>query len=166
MGMSQPGNKAFSLDFEKGFYQFSLAKGLSQLLYFRHAGKIYRWLVLPMGLKSAPRDFSKLIKRVLLLFRKICIRCSFFIDDLIFLGSNDKELLQVRSLVLSTLYKLGLRVSLKKSLLNGGDIIKHLGMDLDFATCSVWVPESEVACSGLQPLPSYLDVSRPCLSEG
>ena len=145
MGMSRPGDKAFSLDFEKGFYQFRLASGLSQLLYFRHAGKTYRWLVLPMGLKSAPRDFSKLIKRVLLLFRKMGIRCSFFIDDLIFLGSSEEELLHIRFLVLTTLYRLGLRVSLKKSLLNGGDIIKHLGMDLDFVSCAVWIPECKVA---------------------
>ena len=144
MAMSRPGDVAFSLDFEKGFYQFRLAKGLSQLLYFRHAGKIYRWLVLPMGLKSAPRDFSKLVKRVCLLFRKKGIRCSFFIDDLIFLAEDMAQLMEIRTLVLSVLYRLGLRVSLKKSLLQGGDVIRHLGMDLNFRTCSVWVPESKV----------------------
>ena len=55
MGMSKPNDVAFSLDFEKGFNQFRLAKGMSQLLYFRHGNNIYRWLVLAMGLKSAPR---------------------------------------------------------------------------------------------------------------
>ena len=35
-------------------------------------------------------------------------------------------------------------MSLKKLLLQGGDIIRHLGMDLDFRTCSIWVSESKV----------------------
>ena len=54
------------------------------------------------------------------------------------------QLLEVRTLVLNVWYRLGLGVSLKKSWLQGGDIIKHLGMDLDFKICSAWVPESKV----------------------
>ena len=85
-----------------------------------------------MGLKSAPRHFSSLVKRVCLLFRKVGIRCSFFIGDLDFLADDMAQLIEIRTLVLSVLYRLGLRVSLKKSLLQGGDVIRHLGMDLDF----------------------------------
>lgn len=144
MKMAEPGDVAFSLDFEKGFYQFGLSEKMSRLLYFRHKGTIYRWKVLPMGLKSAPRDFSWVVKRVLLLFRKVGIRCAFFIDDLIFLAKSRAELLQIRQFVLATLYKLGMRVSLKKSLLVGGELIKHLGMDLDFTTCSVFFPEQKI----------------------
>ena len=57
---------------------------------------MYRWLVLLMGLKSAPKDFSKLVKRVCLLFREVGIRCSFFIDDLDFLADDMAQLIEIR----------------------------------------------------------------------
>lgn len=154
MAMAQPGDVAFSLDFEKGFYQFGLKRGLSHLLVFMHNGKYYRWLVLPMGLKSAPRDFSWVVKRILRLFRKRGIRCAFFIDDLIFLARSYDELYKIRKFVLDTLYRLGFRVSLRKSLLSGGDLIRHLGFDLCFADCSLWIPTDKImvlkaACADL-----------------
>lgn len=103
-----------------------------------------------MGLKSVPRGFSKLDKSFLLLFCKMGICCSFFIDDLIFLCESEEELLQVRLLVLTTLYKSGLRVSLKKSLWSGGDNIKNSGMGLDFVSCSVWIPSPKCQVTAMK----------------
>lgn len=144
MKLMRPGDVAFSLDFEKGFFQFRLKEGVSRLLVFQFNGKFYRWRVLPFGLKSAPAHFSWVVKQVLRLLRTQGISCSFFIDDLIFLASSYEELFRIRAQVLDLFYKLGMRVSLKKSLLTGGDLLRHLGMDLCLVDGSIWVPVDKV----------------------
>lgn len=140
----RPGDWAFSLDFEKGFFQVPLKPGMQDFCVFRAGGRVYRWRVLPFGLASAPRDFSYIVKRVLTLFRKQGIRCAFYIDDLLFLAASREDLLVIRRRVLDTLYDLGFRVSLAKSLLNPGQLIRHLGLDLALRHCTLWVPEDKV----------------------
>ena len=61
----------------------------------------------------------------------------FLFDEFIFLADGMIQLLEVRKWVLNGLYRLGLCVSLKKFVLQVGDLIKHLGMDLDFASSSI-----------------------------
>lgn len=142
LGMIEPDDDACSLDFEKGFHQVPLDQ-TKQLLMFQFKGKLYRWNVLPMGLKSAPKHFSAIVKQVLKICRKRGIRCSYFIDDVIILGRG-KQLLAHRNFVLKLLYRLRMRVSLKKSLLNPGQLIKHLGFDICTANRTVWILTSKV----------------------
>ena len=129
MSMVEPQDWAFSLDFEKGFHQIPLDQS-QQFMLFYLRGNLYKWKVLPMGLRSAPKDFSFIVKQVLKIFRQRGIRCAFYIDDVIFLARSRQEAVQNKQFVLAILYELKMRVSLKKSLLNPGQLIEHLGCDV------------------------------------
>lgn len=50
----------------------------------------------------------------------------------------------MRARVLGLLHRLGLRVSRKKSLLEPGQLLLHLGMEIDLRTCRLYVPEKKV----------------------
>lgn len=139
----EPGDWAFSLDFEKGFHQVPLDQ-TREFLLFRIGNKLYRWNVLPMGLKSAPKHFSAIVKQVLQIFRQRGIRCAFYIDDVFFLARTKQDAIAVRRIVLDIFYELGFRVSLKKSLLNPGQLILHLGFDICTADCTIWIVSKKV----------------------
>ena len=117
-----------SLDAEKGYVQVGAKRNFRDFLLFRVGGRMYRWRVLPFGLASGPRDFSHIVKRVLSILRAQGVRCCFYLDDIIFFASSRAKLLRVRALALRLLHRLGLRVSVKKSLLSPGQLIAHLGM--------------------------------------
>ena len=105
---------------------------------------VYQWLVLPQGLKSAPRDFSYIVRSVLRLVRSLGIRCAFYIDDIIVFARSRELAIQYRKFIFGVFYKIGFRISMKKSLPNPGQRIKHLGYEFDFKNCVIWVTEKKV----------------------
>jgi Reverse transcriptase (RNA-dependent DNA polymerase) len=137
----KPGDYAFALDFKKGFMQVPLKQQFKEFTYMRLRGKCYRWNVLMFGLATAPKDFSYIVKKVLGLLRQLGIRNAFFIDDIIHFASDKASAHQLRERVLGLLYRLGFFVSWKKSLLEPGQLIQHLGLDVCTIDRSMWVPE-------------------------
>lgn len=142
--MAEPGDWAFSLDLEKGYLQFGLAESMKDFCVFQVGDHVYRYKVMPFGLASAPRDFSFAVKRVVAIFRTKGFRVSFFIDDLIFLAKTRPAAISMRGEVLRILHRLGLRVSRKKSLLEPGQLLPHLGLEVDLRDCRLYVPEKKV----------------------
>jgi Reverse transcriptase (RNA-dependent DNA polymerase) len=142
--LMQPGDWMFSFDLKKGYFQIPLKPAFKEFTYMRIGEKYYRWNVLMFGLASAPKDFSFIIKKVLGLLRKQGIRCSFFIDDIIFFARSERDAERLRLVALDLFYKLGFRVSWPKSLLRPGRIIRHLGLDVCSTDGSIWAPEDKV----------------------
>ena len=141
----EPGDVAFSLDFEKGYLQVPVKQGMKNFLLFRFDGEIYRFRVMPFGLGDAPKDFSAIVKRVVTIFRKRGFRCVCYIDDLIFFAKTVREAEKMRAIVLRILHRLNFRVSVKKSLVSAGELLRHLGFDLCTRDASLWVPEDKAA---------------------
>jgi hypothetical protein len=139
--LMKPGDYAFALDFKKGFMQVPLKQQFKEYTYMRLREKCYRWNVLMFGLATAPKDFSYIVKKVLGLLRQQGVRNAFFIDDIIHFASDKLSALRLREQVLGLLYRLGFFVSWKKSLLEPGQLIQHLGLDLCTVDRSIWVPE-------------------------
>jgi hypothetical protein len=77
------------LDLEKGYLQWGLKEWFENFCVFGVGEAICRFKVMPFGLKGAPRDFSFAVKRVVAFFRKQGIRCTFYIDDLLFLVESE-----------------------------------------------------------------------------
>lgn len=142
--LMRQGDIMFSFDLKKGYFQIPLKPAFKEFAYMQIGDQFYRWNVLMFGLASAPKDFSFVIKKVLGLLRKRGIRCSFFIDDIIFFAPSQEQALAVRKEALDLFYELGFIVSWPKSLLEPGTIIRHLGLDVCSIDASVWAPEDKV----------------------
>lgn len=140
----EPDDFTFSLDLEKGYSQVPLKRSMRNFFLFRFNKKMFRYLVMPFGLGDAPRDFSYIVKRVVAIFRARGIRVVFYIDDLIFFAKSMREALRVRKFVMHTLHRLGIRVSKEKSLLQPGQLLRHLGLDVCTKDASLWVPRDKV----------------------
>ncbi len=96
-------------------------------LRFTFKGVAYQYTVLPFGLSLAPQTFTKCMDTALPPLRKMGIRILDYLDDWLVLAQTEVELLSHRSLFLSHLDCLGLKVNLAKSALSPSQRISFLG---------------------------------------
>lgn len=102
--------------------------------------------MLPFGLSTAVRAYSKLARRLLQHWRAQGVRCSNYIDDFIFFASSLERALEIRAMVLSDLSRLGWFISPHKSMLVPGTMVKYLGL----LFCSVPKPHLRIPVEKVQ----------------
>lgn len=147
-GLMRAGDLMFTIDMKSGYHQIPVKPWFRRLLCFEWEGRVYQWQVLPFGLSTAPRAYSKLTRAMVKRWRRQGIRCSNYIDDLIFFASSMEEAVRIRALVLADLARFGWFISPKKSMLRPGTAVKYLGLVL----CSVPVPHVRVPSDKVQSL--------------
>lgn len=133
--MLRAGDLLMTVDLKAGYHQFPVTSWFRKFLCFEFEGAVYRWCVMPFGLSTAPRAFSKLTRALLKKWRSQGVRCSNYIDDFIFAVRPD-EVAKVRAMVLQDFADLGLYISLDKSCLHPGTMAEYLGV----LVCTVPVP--------------------------
>ncbi len=98
----------------------------------------------------APRTFTKCMDAALSPLRQMGIRILNYLDDWLILAQSEVELLSHRTLILSHLERLGLRVNFAKSALSPSQRISFLGTVLDSAHMrAVIAPERALAIQKL-----------------
>lgn len=147
LALVQPGDMLFAADMQAGYHQLPLKPFMKRFLCFEWQGRVYRWNVMPFGLSTAPRAYSKVGRVLLKKWRKQGIRCSGYIDDFFF-AVRPSDLERVQQIVLSDLTRVGWYISDSKALLQAGTMVKFLG----FQVCSVPVPHVRVPDSKITKL--------------
>ncbi|KAL0200336.1 hypothetical protein M9458_003523, partial [Cirrhinus mrigala] len=126
-----PGDWFFSLDLKDAYFHIQVAPHHRRFLRFAFEGVAYQYTVLPFGLSLAPRTFTKCMDAALSSLRQRGIRILNYLDDWLVLAQSEAELLSHRSLLLSHLECLGLKVNLAKSALHPSRRISFLGAVFD-----------------------------------
>lgn len=126
--MMRPGDFMFTIDMKSGYHQVPLKAGFRKFCCFEWEGRVYQWQVLPFGLSTGPRVYSKLTRRLLQRWRAKGVRCSNYIDDFIFFASSMQQALAIRAMVLADLQAAGWYISPSKSMLVPGTMVKYLGL--------------------------------------
>ncbi len=104
-----------SLDLKDAYFHIQIAPHHRRFLRFAFEGVAYQYTVLPFGLSLAPRTFTKCMDAALSPLRQMGIRILNYLDDWLILAQSEVELLSHRTLILSHLERLGLRVNFAKS---------------------------------------------------
>ncbi len=107
-----------SLDLKDAYFHIQIAPHHRRFLRFAFEGVAYQYTVLPFGLSLAPRTFTKCMDAALSPLRQMGIRILYYLDDWLILAQSEVELLSHRTLILSHLERLGLRVNFAKSALS------------------------------------------------
>ncbi len=107
-----------SLDLKDAYFHIQIAPHHRRFLRFAFEGVAYQYTVLPFGLSLAPRTFTKCMDAALSPLRQMGIRILNYLDDWLILAQSEVELLSHRTLILSHLERLGLRVNFAKSALS------------------------------------------------
>jgi hypothetical protein len=132
-----------SIDLQDAYYSIPMAQDHQKFLKFRWEGTMFQFTALPMGLTSAPRVFSKLLKPVLSTLRLQGHTVSSYIDDLYLQGGTLEQCSAAVSATVDLLNKLGFHVNLKKSHLQPTKIINHLGFILNSECMCVGLPDDK-----------------------
>ncbi len=139
-----------SLDLKDAYFHIQIAPHHRRFLRFAFEGVAYQYTVLPFGLSLAPRTFMKCMDAALSPLRQMGIRILNYLDDWLILAQSEVELLSHRTLILSHLERLGLRVNFAKSALSPSQRVSFLGTVLDSARMrAVIAPERALAIQKL-----------------
>ncbi len=139
-----------SLDQKDAYFHIQIAPHHRRFLRFAFEGVAYHYTVLPFGLSLAPRTFTKCMDAALSPLRQMGIRILNYLDDWLILTQSEVELLSHRTLILSHLERLGLRVNFAKSALSPSQRVSFLGTVLDSAHMrAVIAPERALAIQKL-----------------
>ncbi len=139
-----------SLDLKDAYFHIQIAPHHRRFLRFTFEGVAYQYTVLPFGLSLAPRTFTKCMDATLSPLRQMGIRILNYLNDWLILAQSEVELLSHRTLILSHLERLGLRVNFAKSALSPSQRISFLGTVLDSAHMrAVIAPERALAIQKL-----------------
>jgi hypothetical protein len=140
----QPNDYMASIDLADAFFSVPLHTSCKRFVVFEFENQRYCYNVLPFGMSSSPRIFSKVLKPVIIYLRTKGITISFYLDD-IFICASSKVLLDNHvASVLSILLSLGFLPNYKKSHLSPTQSILHLGYLWDSKDMSLSLPVDKI----------------------
>ena len=87
----------------------------------------------------------------------------FYIGDTFVFARSLDEALRLCAVCLELFHRIGFRVSLKKSLLSPGQLVKHLGFLFHVRDCMLWVTTQPCTLFITQPYTSFMTSHVHCL---
>jgi hypothetical protein len=81
-------DKQIKVDLKDAYHHISIHPSERKYFAFRWREKNYQWNVVPFGLCSAPRIFTKLIRTIISTFRSQGMRSVFYLDDFIIMDKR------------------------------------------------------------------------------
>lgn len=133
-----------TIDLQDAYFLVPVAKESRKYLRFSFNNCLYEFTCLPFGLCSAPYVFTKLLKPVAFLLRKINILSVFYLDDILILGENKLLCERHMNYVKTLLQSLGFILNLKKCQIEPKNICKFLGFKLNSNDLSLSLPNQKI----------------------
>ena len=133
-----------------------------KFLKFTWNGKIYMYVVLPFGLSSAPRKFTKLLKPILAFLRHQGIIICMYIDDGWVKGDSYSDCFQAIKTAMSLFSKLGFILHQEKSHPTPSQIVRILGFVVNSFNMLVTLPTDKTD-SALHCCQQLLATSNPTI---
>ena len=132
------------VDLKDAYFCIPICRKDQQYLRFQWRNKLYQFSCLPFGLTSAPRQFTKLMKPIVSLLRRIGIRLLIYLDDLLILNQNKVQLAKDANSLIFLLQNLGLVINWGKSVLEPTQELEYLGMLINSNTMELSLPQTKL----------------------
>ena len=137
----------------------------NRYLAFEFDNKQYVFNVLPFGLTSSPRIFSKVLKPAIVYLRVKGIKISIYLDDIFICNSAKSVLVSHIDQTLTLLKSLGFTPNYAKSNLNPLKLLIHLGYLWNSESMSLSIPHDKICTTRVQTsklldtIPTLRDIS-------
>ena len=102
------------IDLKDAYFGIALEKSSKKYIRFQWGGNLYEFLCLCFGLSPAPLAFTKPLKILIALLRRINVRIIIFLDDMLVMAQTLKEILQEKEALIFLLQNLGFVIIFKK----------------------------------------------------
>ncbi len=152
-----PGDWFMSLDLKEAYFHIQVAPYHRRFLIFAFEGVAYQYKILPYGLSLAPRTFTRCI--TLFPLPQVGIRILNYLDNWLILAQSEAVSTSHKTLLLSHLCCLGLRVNFAKSILSPSQRVLFLGTVIVQMTANV---SAERATTIQRHAPVCSKLSRKC----
>ena len=136
----KPNSFLTKIDLKNAFYSIPIAKKSRKYLQFIYHNKLYQFCVLPFGISTAPRVFSKVLKPVIALLCTRRISLIIYLDDLLIAAGTYIDCLNHTKQVISLLESLGFRTNYEKSIIIPTQKLEFLGFIIDSTSTSLALP--------------------------
>lgn len=133
-----------SIDLSDAFFSVPIHDSCKKYLCFQFDNQTYHFNVLPFGMSSSPRIFSKVLKPVISHLRSLGVRILSYLDDIFICASSYNALIEHINLTLNLLISLGYFPNYEKSLLIPSQSMIHLGFKFNSLDMTISVPEEKV----------------------
>lgn len=130
-GLMFPGAFMASIDLKDAYYTLPIRERDKPFVCFQWGEKKYMFHVMPFGLTSAPRLFTKAMKTPLAVLRQRGLRIFGYIDDLFILADNKEDCEYSVKVTCDLLQSLGFFINVEKSSLSPSNSLQFLGFVLD-----------------------------------
>ena len=130
-GLIQKNDWMVKLDMKDAYLSVPIHPAHQHYLCFQWQGELWKFQSLPFGLRSAPYVFTKILKPVTALLRKLGIRCILYLDDMLIMAQDKKELLSQLSTAMELLILLGFVINTKKSICTPKQTMEFLGFEIN-----------------------------------
>ena len=127
----QQGQWLTSLDLKDAYFHIGIHPADRRYLRFCHNGTSWQFTVLPFGLSTSPRVFTKILKPVLAYAHLHRVKLHMYLDDWLLNPGTHQEAHEQTSWLRSLCQKLGLVINLEKSDLIPSQVSTYLGIELD-----------------------------------
>ena len=153
-----------SIDLKDAFHSISLHNDSKRLTTFEFEGKRYAFNVLPFGLTSSPRIYTKILKPVIAFLRSSGIKITHYLDDILICADSYEKCSSHLNKTLSLLVSLGFIINKNKSVLIPSQEITHLGYLWNSNSMSIKLPSEKLIAirhlvkkcsSGPQPIRTH-----------
>lgn len=133
-----------SVDLKDAYFSVPIHTDYQKYLKFSWKNQIFKFVVLPFGLKSAPFVFTKILKPVYAWFRLQNIRCFYYIDDSLNLHQSKKVCQDNTKTIVQTLESLGFIVNREKSVLIPTQKITFFGFIIDSVQFKIYLTDEKI----------------------
>ena len=131
-----------SIDLTDAYFHIDIHPFSQQFLRFAIGKHNYQFRVLPFGLATAPRVFTKCMAAVCAHFRTRGIQIHPYIDDWLVVSNSSTNLQRNLQYILATLQQLGLRINNEKSHMTPTRSIEFIGAVLDANAGRAYLPRN------------------------
>ena len=138
------GDYMCKLDLKDAYLSVPIAQCHRKYLKFAWQGTVYQYNVLPFGLATAPRAFTKLMKPALAHLRSKGVRLIAYLDDLLIIGKDKREAEEAYQNAKSLMESLGFVINLEKSQAIGTQKMEFLGFIIDSVSMTFRLPQDKV----------------------
>ncbi len=157
----QKDNWMISVDLRDAYFMIPIHPEHKKYLRFEWGQDLFEFQVVPFGLKSAPRVFTKIMKPIMAHLRQRTMKVIIYIDDLLLIAHSWEECQEHKQFIIQLFQKLGLVINWEKSQLIPCQQIRFLGHIIDSRKMTLSLPEEKVL--HLQAL-CHQTIKKPILS--
>ena len=138
----QPQEWITKIDLKDAYHHLLVHVNIRKYFRFVVAGTVFQFRVLPFGLSTAPREFTKSLAPVIQLLRSRGIQVHAYLDDWIIHATSQEQSLEHTQHVLQLLQSLGWTINWAKSMLQPSRILDFLGLHFNLEQALISPPTS------------------------